>query len=88
MKQLLILLVLFSASTALGQGTEFYGYACRIDEVATQLGIEAWDGTAKPFIDTNSIQIKAVAGTSSSKTIVCGGTTYWQIGSDNNTNYC
>ena len=69
-------------------GSEYYGFANRIDYVASQLGIEAWDGTAKPFIDIDSIQIKAVAGISSDKTIVCGGTTYWQVGSGNSTNYC
>ena len=64
------------------------GFACRIDQVASQLGIEAWDGTSKPFIDVESIQIKAVLGTSSDKTIDCDDTTYWQIGSDNNVNFC
>jgi hypothetical protein len=69
-------------------GSTTFGFACRIDKVAEQLGIEAWDGSSKPFINLNSKQIKAVSGTSGNKTLNCGGTTYWQIGSDNNTNYC
>ena len=64
------------------------GFACRIDQVAEQLGIQAWDGTSKPFIDVDSIQIKAVLGNSGEKTLDCDGITYWQIGSDNNTNFC
>jgi hypothetical protein len=69
-------------------GSNTMGYACRIDHVASQLGIQSWDGTSKPFIDINSIDIKAVLGTSTDKTIDCSGTTYWQMGSANNTNFC
>jgi hypothetical protein len=69
-------------------GSNTMGYACRIDHVASQLGIQSWDGTSKPFIDINSIDIKAVPGTSTDKTIDCNGTTYWQMGSANNTNFC
>lgn len=69
-------------------GSNTMGYACRIDHVASQLGIQSWDGTSKPFIDINSIDIKAVPGTSTDKTIDCSGTTYWQMGSANNTNFC
>jgi len=29
-------------------------YACRIDKIAEELGIEAWDGTFKPFAITTS----------------------------------
>jgi hypothetical protein len=32
-------------------GNETIGYACRIDNIASQLGIEAWDGTIKPFMN-------------------------------------
>lgn len=69
-------------------GSNTMGYACRIDHVASQLGIQSWDGTSKPFIDIDSIDIKAVPGGSTDKTIECNGTTYWQIGSANNTNFC
>jgi len=64
------------------------GYFCRIDEIAPQLNIKAWDGTAQPYVDLNSIQIKATYNTSGQKTINCGGKQYWQVGSSNNTNYC
>jgi hypothetical protein len=64
------------------------GFASRIDHVASQLGIKYWDGTTKPFINVYSKQVKAVLGPSGNKTLECNGRTYWQFGSDNNTNYC
>ena len=35
-------------------GSEFEGVACRIDEVASQLGIEAWNGSAKNYVNLAS----------------------------------
>lgn len=64
------------------------GYISRIDEIAPQLSVKAWDGTYQPFIDMNSVQIRATYNTSGQKTINCNGKRYWQIGSGNNTNYC
>jgi hypothetical protein len=69
-------------------GSTNYGLACRIDNVATQLGIEAWDGSAKNYIDFASQDIITVTGTSSDATIVCDGKTYWQIGSGLTNNPC
>jgi hypothetical protein len=69
-------------------GGEFYGLACRIDEVASQLGISAWDGTAKGYINLLSQDIITVAGTSSDATISCNGKTYWQIGAGLTNNPC
>lgn len=64
-------------------GSQYVGYACRIDRLATTLGIEAWDGTAKNFIDPTSVQYKTVPGGSSDINIECDGETYWQIGFTN-----
>ena len=58
----------------------YYGYACRIDRVASELGIEAWDGTAKNYVDPASITYKTTSNGSSNKILDCGGTTYWQVG--------
>jgi hypothetical protein len=69
-------------------GSTNYGLACRIDNVATQLGIEAWDGSAKNYIDFASQDIITVTGTSSDATIVCDGKTYWQIGAGLTNNPC
>lgn len=62
------------SSTQIGQ----YGYACRIDNVAFELGIEAWDGTPKNTVST--IEKITTVGGSSNKTIIVNGKTYWQVG--------
>jgi hypothetical protein len=64
-------------------GSTSIGYACRIDRLATEMGIEAWDGTAKNYIDPTSVQYKTVAGGSGATSITCGADKYWQIGSTN-----
>lgn len=69
-------------------GIIYYGYANRIDRVATELGVEAWDGSAKGYVDTNSITYKTTINGSSNKTVTCGGTTYWQVGLTTLSNPC
>jgi hypothetical protein len=60
------------------------GIACRIDWLATQLGIEAWDGTPKNFIDPASIAYTTVPGKSYDSAIKKDGKIYWQVGLTNN----
>jgi hypothetical protein len=62
------------STTDIGQ----YGYACRIDNVAFELGIEAWDGTPKNTVST--IEKVITPGGSPNKTIIVDGKTYWQVG--------
>lgn len=69
-------------------GDTYYGYANRIDHVASELGIEAWNGTAKNYINPASITYKTTENGSSDKTITCGGKTYWQVGLTNLSNPC
>jgi len=70
-------------------GNTIYGWACRIDEVATQLGIEWWDNTLpKTVVNLSSIEYKTLNGGSSNKTLSCGGKTYWQIGLTTLNNPC
>ena len=69
-------------------GSQFFGYAARIDKVALALGIEAWDGTPKNFIDPTTIQNITIPGSSSNKTIICDTKTYWQVGLTNTPNPC
>ena len=64
-------------------GSDYYGWACRIDRIAAELGIEAWTGGSKNFIDPTSVQYKTVVGGSAAVNIQCGGKTYWQIGFTN-----
>lgn len=68
---------------ALLNGTQPVGIACRIDWVAEQLGIEAWDGTPKNFIDPASIAYTTVPGKSYDSAIKRDGKIYWQVGLTN-----
>ena len=61
-------------------GSETEGLACRIDHVAQQLGIEAWDGTltSSSFVNPSSIQTIITAGTSSQDSLIINGKIYRQ----------
>jgi hypothetical protein len=56
---------------------------CRIDKIAEQLGIEAWDGTVTPtsFIDPATIKNIVTAGVTGDDSITVGGKVYKQSGS-------
>lgn len=60
------------------------GAFCRIDHVASLLGIEAWDGTPKNFMDGNSPSLHYVSGETPDKFLIIDGKKYWQIGILNN----
>ena len=64
------------------------GYACRIDQVASQLGIKAWTGSAAPIVDESTIIYRTVSGSNSNKTLICSGSTYWQVGLTQKHNIC
>ena len=69
-------------------GNTFFGYACRIDVVAAQMGIQAWDGTNKGFVDESSIVHKTVLGLSCNETLQCSVSDpiYYQAGITNSLN--
>lgn len=69
-------------------GSQYIGYACRIDQVATQLGIQAWDGTTKSYINLSTKEYKTTTAGSSNKLLSCGGSTYWQVGLINGSQPC
>lgn len=69
-------------------GSPYWGFANRIDEVATQLNISAWDGTTKEYFDTGSRQYITTPGGSSNKTLTCTSNIYWQVGTTSLTNPC
>jgi hypothetical protein len=64
------------------------GFACRIDQVASQLGIKAWTGSAAPVVDHNTITYRTVSGSNDTKILNCSGSTYWQVGLTENHNIC
>ena len=69
-------------------GSSNLGVASRIDQVMTQLGIQAWTGTTPEFIDLSSKKLVTESGLSSSKTISCSGQTLWQVGTLNGVRIC
>ena len=66
-------------------GNTITGYACRIDVVAAQMGIQAWDCTNKGFVDESSIAYKTVPGLSCNETVQCSVSepVYYQAGVTN-----
>jgi len=65
------------------------GYACRIDQVAAQLGIKAWNQVAENFVvDHDTISYITVSGSNDTKTLNCSGSTYWQVGLTRRHNNC
>jgi len=64
-------------------GTSYFTFVNKITNVETALGIQAWDGTAKPFVDPNSLEYVSVCGGNFTKTLTCSGDTYWQVGLTN-----
>ena len=64
------------------------GFACRIDQVSSQLGIKAWTGSIAPVVDESTIEYITVSGSSSNSTLACSGSTYWQVGLTEKHNIC
>jgi hypothetical protein len=69
-------------------GGSTLGIAARIDEVASQLGIQAWNGSTPNFVDLSSKKLVTIGGLSSEKTITCSGQTLWQVGLINSISTC
>jgi hypothetical protein len=65
-----------------------FGFACRIDHVASELGIQAWDGSLKNLVDPTTIQFVTVTGTTNSYMVNCSGQTYYQMGLTITSNQC
>jgi hypothetical protein len=80
--------LVFAASTNPASGLIEFGYANRIDNVALEMGIEAWDGTDKNFVDLSSIEYITTLNGSSNKYITCTGKQYWQVGLTTLNNPC
>ena len=57
-----------------------YAHANRIDNVSSEMSIEAWDGTNKNFVDLSSIEYITTVGGSSNKNIVCDERQFSQVG--------
>jgi hypothetical protein len=57
---------------------EVYGSLCRIDYIAEQLNIKAWDGTGGRFANTETIATQVSAGPTNTATRILGGKRNWQ----------
>jgi hypothetical protein len=69
-------------------GSQFFGYANRIDHVAAELGIEAWMGDPKPLVDNSTINFVTVNGLNNIKKVTCNGQSFWQVGTTSQVNTC
>jgi phosphatidylethanolamine-binding protein (PEBP) family uncharacterized protein len=64
------------------------GYACRIDDVANQLGIKAWTGGTAPLVNPQSINVITLPGLSPITATTCQNSYYYQIGTTMTQNSC
>jgi len=62
--------------------------ACRIDNVASELGIKAWTGSIAPVVDHDTIDYRTVSGSNDDKILNCSGSSYWQVGLTTNHKIC
>ena len=60
-----------------------YTLCNRIDEVASQLNISAWDGISTNYA-AQTVTTRVISGTLSNATVGIGTNTYWQVGLVNN----
>jgi hypothetical protein len=61
-------------------GSDYYGFACRIDRVAKELDIVAWTGQTPNYINLDTKKFVTLPNHNIQKTLLCSGETYWQIG--------
>lgn len=71
-----------------GSDTGQYGIACRIDRIASTMGVKAWTGGTVNYINPDSIQIVTGDRASLNRNIVCSGKTFWQVGLTTYNNPC
>ena len=64
------------------------GFACRIDRVAEELGIGAWDGINQNYIKVGDRDFFTVPNGNYDKLSLCSGETYWQVGLTTSTVNC
>tara|TARA_B100000035_G_scaffold58283_1_gene46576 strand:- start:1557 stop:3155 length:1599 start_codon:yes stop_codon:yes gene_type:complete len=65
-----------------------HGLACRIDHVASELGIKAWTGSVAPVVDHDTIDYRTVSGSNDTKILNCSGSNFYQVGLTTNHKFC
>ena len=63
-----------------GPYSQWLGFACRIDDVANQLGIKAWTGGTAPLVNPNSISMITLPGLNPITATTCLNEYYYQVG--------
>jgi phosphatidylethanolamine-binding protein (PEBP) family uncharacterized protein len=66
--------------TFTGTYNNWLGYACRIDDVANELGIKAWMGGNAPMVNPQSINTITLPGLNPTTATTCQNNYYYQIG--------
>ena len=67
------------------------GLSCRIDNVASELGVKAWTTPwtpLHPVTIVDDIKYITTSGSNDTKTLACSGSTYWQVGLTTHHNNC
>jgi hypothetical protein len=67
-------------NTNFGPYSDWLGFACRIDDVANQLGIKAWTGGTAPLVNPNSISMITLPGLNPITATTCLNEYYYQVG--------
>lgn len=73
------------ASGSFGGYSSMIGVACRIDNVASQLNISAWNGSLPNYSDKDGIEQYVASGLDNRTNLTYNGKVYWQVGLTNNT---
>ena len=68
--------------------TSWVGLACRIDDVATQLGVKAWSGGTAPLVNPNSISLITLPGLNTITATTCLNEYYYQVGTTMTQSVC
>lgn len=75
-------------NTNFGPYTSWLGFACRIDDVANQLGIKAWTGGTAPLVNPQSISLITLQGLSPITATTCLNETFYQVGTTMTQSIC
>jgi phosphatidylethanolamine-binding protein (PEBP) family uncharacterized protein len=74
--------------TFTGTYSNWLGYACRIDDVANELGIKAWTGGNAPLVNPQSISLITLPGLNSVTATTCQNESYYQVGTTMTQSVC
>lgn len=74
--------------TFTGTYNNWLGFACRIDDVANELGVKAWMGGPAPLVNPQSISLITLPGLNSVTATTCQNESYYQVGTTMTQSVC